>query len=168
MGGFFHRSDADDELRWWLEIVGKGNKVRILPATTELMIELTRFRRENGLTPYPLSGEATPLLLPIGNKRRAMTRSAIHLIVKQVFENAARCVEYDGRLESLEKAQRLRAASAHWLRHTAGSNMLGAAMDLRHVRDNLGHDSISTTSKYLHSEDDLRHKDTEEKHRLEW
>ena len=168
MGGFFGRTDTDGEQRWWLEIVGKGDKTRILPATAELMIELARFRRENGLTPYPLAGESTPLLLPIGSKQRAMTRSAVHLIVKQVFESAARRIEDDGRIESTERAQRLRAASAHWLRHTAGSNMLSAAMDLRHVRDNLGHESISTTSKYLHSEDDRRHKDTEEKHRLAW
>jgi integrase/recombinase XerD len=41
-------------------------------------------------------------------------------------------------------------------------------MDLRHVRDNLGHESLTTTSQYLHSEDDERHKETEEKHRMGW
>jgi site-specific recombinase XerD len=58
-------------------------------------------------------------------------------------------------------------ASAHWMRHTAGSNMADT-MDLRHVRDNLGHSSISTTNTYLHTEDDQRHKETEAKHRLGW
>ena len=62
----------------------------------------------------------------------------------------------------------LRQGSAHWLRHTAGSNMANGDMDMRHVRDNLGHESISTTSQYLHSADDQRHRDTEEKRRLRW
>jgi site-specific recombinase XerD len=46
--------------------------------------------------------------------------------------------------------------------------MTSGDMDIRHVRDNLGHESISTTNNYLHSEDDKRHQDTEEKHRLKW
>jgi len=41
-------------------------------------------------------------------------------------------------------------------------------MDIRHVRDNLGHESIATTNNYLHSEDNKRHQDTEEKHKLNW
>jgi integrase/recombinase XerD len=42
----------------------------------------------------------------------------------------------------------LRQASAHWLRHTTGSRMMDGQVDLRYVRDNLGHESISTTSQY--------------------
>jgi len=167
MGGFFSRRDNAGEERWWLEITGKGNKTRIVPATNELMIELTRYRRENGLSPFPLPGEATPLLLPIGGKQRPLTRSAVHLIVKEVFGRAAERIEGRGH-DYAARAELLRASSAHWLRHTAGSNMAGAAMDLRHIRDNFGHESIATTSNYLHSGDDQRHKETEEKHRLRW
>lgn len=167
MGGFFSRRDNAGEERWWLEITGKGNKTRIVPATNELMVELTRYRRENGLSPCPLPGEATPLLLPIGGKQRPLTRSAVHLIVKAVFERAAKRIERRGQ-DYATRAELLRASSAHWLRHTAGSNMAGAEMDLRHIRDNFGHESIATTSNYLHSADDQRHKETEEKHRLRW
>lgn len=167
MGGFFGRRDNNREERWWLEIIGKGEKTRIIPATQELMIELSRYRRENGLSPCPIQGEATPLLLPIGGKQRFLTRSAVHSIVKEVFARASRRLEERGP-DFVNSAQQLKAGSAHWLRHTAGSNMAGSDMDLRHVRDNLGHESISTTSQYLHSEDDQRHKETEEKHRLGW
>ncbi|WP_232429547.1 tyrosine-type recombinase/integrase [Noviherbaspirillum autotrophicum] len=31
----------------------------------------------------------------------------------------------------------------HWLRHTAGSHMANQDIDLRHVRDNLGHESMA-------------------------
>lgn len=59
-------------------------------------------------------------------------------------------------------------ASAHWLRHTAGSHMANNDIDLRHVRDNLGHESISTTNYYLHSTDDVRHRETEIGHKITW
>lgn len=167
MGGFFCRKDKDGELRWWLEITGKGDKTRIVPATNELMVELSRYRREMGLSLSPVEGESSPLLLPIGGKQRFMTRSAIHMIIKQVFKVAAERVKQRGQ-ESSALAARLEAASAHWMRHTAGSNMVSADMDIRHVRDNLGHESLTTTNNYLHSEDDSRHRNTEEKHRINW
>ena len=167
MGGFFSRKDKSSESRWWLEITGKGDKTRIVPATNELMLELSRYRREMGLSLSPIEGEATPLLLPIGGKQRAMTRSAIHLILKQIFNITAMRLQERG-ADFITQVTRLEAASAHWMRHTAGSNMTSGDMDIRHVRDNLGHESIATTNNYLHSEDDKRHQDTEEHHRLNW
>jgi len=96
-----------------------------------------------------------------------MTRGAVHTIVKQVFEETAARLRMRGNeFEGL--ASRVEAASAHWLRHTAGSHMSNKGADLRHVRDNLGHESISTTSGYLHSTDDARHRETEEKHKINW
>jgi len=167
MGGFFSRKDKSSESRWWLEITGKGDKTRIVPATNELMLELSRYRREMGLSLNPIEGEATPLLLPIGGKQRAMTRSAVHLILKQIFNITAKRLQERGP-DFIAQAAKLKTASAHWMRHTAGSNMTSGDMDIRHVRDNLGHESIVTTNNYLHSEDDKRHQDTEEHHRLNW
>ncbi|PLC47918.1 integrase [Pollutimonas subterranea] len=167
MGGFFCRRDKDGEERWWLEVTGKGEKTRIIPATHELMMELARYRREKGLVPFPSSDETTPLLLPIGNQTRTLTRAAVHTIVKQVFKSAADRIRARGGDEEW-KAQRVEQASAHWLRHTAGSNMANNNVDLRHVRDNLGHESISTTNTYLHSSDDARHRETEEHHKIGW
>lgn len=166
MSGFFCIRDKQGEERWWLEITGKGKKTRRVPATAELLVELARYRRENGLSPSPLPGESTPLLLPIGGKQRSLTRSAVHLIVKEVFARTAarireRGTEFDGLASQVE------SASAHWMRHTAGTNMADG-MDLRNVRDNLGHSSISTTNTYLHTEDNKRHEETERKHRLSW
>lgn len=167
MGGFYSRKDKSSESRWWLEITGKGDKTRIVPATNELMLELGRYRREMGLSLNPIEGETVPLLLPIGGKQRPMTRSAVHLILKQIFNITAKRLQERGP-DFIAQAAKLEAASAHWMRHTAGSDMTSADMDIRHVRDNLGHESIATTNNYLHSEDDKRHQDTEEHHRLNW
>lgn len=167
MGGFFCRRNREGEEQWWLEVTGKGDKTRIVPATSELMAELARYRHEKGLPPYPLPDEKIPLLLPIGSQRRHISRGAAHEIVKKIFEaTAARLRARGGDFESI--ASRAEAASAHWLRHTAGSHMANSQVDLRHVRDNLGHESIATTSGYLHSTDDLRHRETEERHKIKW
>lgn len=166
MGGFFLLKDKDGEYRWWLEITGKGDKTRMVPATDDLISELKRYRREMGLSPLPVEGEQVPLVLPIGGKQRFMTRAAVHMILKQIFLLTAERLNLRG-AEHKHQAQRLLAASAHWMRHTAGSNM-ARSMDIRHVRDNLGHESITTTNIYLHSEDDQRHQETEEKHKLNW
>jgi integrase/recombinase XerD len=115
--------------------------------------------------------EHTPLLMPVWwhaphrptmaiEMPAPMTRAALHTIVKSVFEQAALGLEAQGEVSS-SRAQRLRAASAHWLQ-------MANEVDLRHVRDTLGHASISTTSIYLHTEDDRRHQAIEAGHRLGW
>lgn len=169
MGNFSHRINSSGQECWWLEITGKGNKTRLVPVTDELLTELTRYRQSRNLSPLPQPGEATPLLLPIGNgcRSRPLTRAAVHLIVKTVFTRAAERLRAT-HPEQVEQVRRLEQASAHWLRHTAGSRMADGNLDLRHIRDNLGHATLSTTSRYLHTEEDVRHRETEWRHRLGW
>ncbi len=167
MGGFFCRRDKEGDERWWLEVLGKGSKERLLPATNEMMVELGRYRREMGLPTYPTPHEDTPLILAIGKSRKTLTRAALHTIIKCVFDGAAERLRQRGE-EFAARANLLERASAHWLRHTAGSHMADQEIDLRIVRDNLGHESLSTTSQYLHADDDRRHKETEQKHRVSW
>lgn len=176
MGGFFTRTDAKTgELRWWLQVVGKGNKARLVPATTELMIELSNYRRWLGLPPFPQSGDASPLVFPVWWSAptegapewpKPLTRAALHVVIKDVFAMAADGLRQLGP-EHHNRATKLEAASSHWLRHTMGSR-LADSIDLRHVRDTFGHASLSTTSIYLHAEDDLRHAAISASHRLGW
>jgi integrase/recombinase XerD len=167
MGRFFSRRDRDGTLCWWLEILGKGGKTRLIPATSELMTELSLYRTHYGLTVHPTVDEATPLLLPIGGRCEPMTRSAIHEVVKSVFRKQASAWRSESPFREAD-AKHIEQASTHWLRHTAGSHMANKNMDIRHVRDTLGHESLNTTSGYLHSGDDLRHKDTETHHKIKW
>ena len=131
------------------------------------MVELGRYRRELSYPPLPVTGESTPLLLPIGGKPKPMSRGSIHDIVKSIFAMTAERLRLKGP-EYAHVATKVAQASAHWLRHTAGSHMANTSVDLRHVRDTLGHASISTTSGYLHAPDNARYDDTEEKHRANW
>ena len=177
MGDFFCRADRHGELRWWLQVLGKGRKQRLVPATNELMVELSHYRRLLGLTPLPQEGEAASLLFPVWWHAPAdplkaivwpesLTRAATHGIVKDVFAATAERLVAQGP-EQAARAARIQAASSHWLRHTMGSR-LANDVDLRHVRDTLGHASISTTSIYVHDEDDRRHAAVSASHRLGW
>lgn len=161
----------------WLtpQVVGKGNKARLVPATTELMIELTNYRRRLGLPPLPQSGDTSPLVFPVWWSAptegapewpKPLTRAALHVVIKDVFAMAADGLRQLGP-EHHNRAAKLEAASSHWLRHTMGSR-LADSIDLRHVRDTFGHASLTTTSIYLHAEDDLRHAAISASHRLGW
>ena len=167
MGDFFCRRDADRHERWWLEITGKGDKARLVPASAEMMNELGRYRRERGLPLLPAPHEDTPLVLPLGQSMKPLTRAALHTIVKGIFAGAAEKLRMRGE-EYAARAAQLERASAHWLRHSAGSHMADGDVDLRMIRDNLGHASLTTTSLYLHADDDDRHQETEQKHRMDW
>ncbi|TDA48899.1 tyrosine-type recombinase/integrase [Burkholderia pyrrocinia] len=167
MGNFFRRLDVDGHDQWWLETLGKGDKERIVPASPELIQELRRYRLANGLSTLPVRGEETPLVIPFRGRARCLSRSAIHDAIKDIFGNAAWWLralgtEFAGRADELERA------SAHWLRHTAGSHQADGGVDLRTVRDNLGHVSLNTTSLYLHTEDDARYRETVDRHRMNW
>ena len=187
MGQFFVRRDADGTMRWWLTVHGKGDRERLVPATRELMTELSRYRQHLGMTALPSPNETTPLVLHIGStagrtaesateadrtktegpSHQPLTRAALHTIVKDVFAGAAARLRERGEAFAA-RADLLGQASAHWLRHSAGSHMADNQVDLRLVRDNLGHASLTTTSLYLHVDDDRRHHETDEKHRIDW
>ena len=95
---------------------------------------------------------------------KQLTRAALHMIVEDIFAGAAgrlllRGDGFAGQADLLEQA------SAHWLRHTAGSHMADGVADPRTVRDNLRHASLTSTNHYLHTPDEQRHRETEQKHR---
>ncbi|WP_028215526.1 tyrosine-type recombinase/integrase [Paraburkholderia mimosarum] len=167
MGRFFCRRDSDGHERWWLEVTGKGDRDRLVPASAEMMVELGRYRRERGLPLLPAPREDTPLVLPLGKSMKPLTRAALHTIVKDIFAGAAEKLRLRGD-EYAARAAQLKRASAHWMRHSAGSHMADGDVDLRLIRDNLGHASLTTTSLYLHADDDQRHRETEKKHRIGW
>ncbi|MCF7697704.1 MULTISPECIES: hypothetical protein [Mycetohabitans] len=45
MDDFSRRLSAQGHNQWWLEIVGKGKRARIVPASPELIAELARYRQ---------------------------------------------------------------------------------------------------------------------------
>lgn len=166
MAGFFARRSPDGRQRWWLEVTGKGGKTRLVPATDELMAELIRYRRSCGLSDLPTASEDSPLLRSLIGEPKALARSAVHEIVKDIVRQTASRLRARGP-EHEAAAAHIERASTHWLRHTAGSHQ-SDRVDLKAVRDNLGHSNLATTSIYVHSEDDARHDATNAGHRVNW
>ncbi|BFG80242.1 hypothetical protein PTKU46_82760 [Paraburkholderia terrae] len=113
MGGVFCWRDADGHERWWLEALGKGDKERLAPAPTEMMVELGRYRRERGLSARSSRHEDTPLVLSLGPPMKPLTRAALHRIVKAFFAGAAE------RLRLRGDSSRARRICSNRLPHTS-------------------------------------------------
>jgi integrase/recombinase XerD len=167
MAGFFCRRGADGKERWWLESTGKGEKSRLIPATAELMAELMLYRRSRCLSPLPAHDEVIPLLIPVIGPVKPMARTAVHEIVKGIMRATAERLRRVGHPEADAAAAHIEQASTHWMRHTAGTHQ-SDQIDLKVVRDNLGHANIATTNTYVHAEDDSRHDATSQAHRAGW
>lgn len=55
-----------------------------------------------------------------------------------------------------EFQSKLQLASTHWLRHTHASHLVDGGTPIAHVRDNLRHASLATTSRYVHTDKEAR------------
>jgi site-specific recombinase XerD len=159
MGAF--RADTKEEQgqyveRWWLDVVGKGQKERSVAVPAAVIQSLQHYRGLCGLPALPAPGETLPLVFTLRRPKGVMKgvkRAALHNYLKHLF--------HDVDLALAEQAHPLAGhftqVSAHWLRHTSGSMMIERGASIGHARDQLGHSDISTTGQYVHTEDDQRH-----------
>jgi hypothetical protein len=76
MRRFFRRANENGKNPWWLGVMAKGGRKRLVPATTEMMTERGTCRRPSGLPALPSPGKHTPLVLLIGHSVKPLTRAA--------------------------------------------------------------------------------------------
>ena len=150
-----------DDSYWVLNVVGKGNKLRVVPLPDRVAAELVTYLRARGL---PADLQDCDGNLPLidrlrqeayevpanGVDKMTLAPSSIYRSLKQFFTRCAVALEGEGNTVA---AERLRAASTHWLRHTHGTLGVKAGIRTSTIRDSLGHASIATTGIYLN--DDL-------------
>lgn len=140
----------------WIEVVGKGAKKGRVALPPMAMAALERYLSARGL---PVTQSRwrpdTPIVGRVaGDDTGAISTARLWAICKRFFNLAAGLLE-----ETNPKlADKLRAASPHWMRHTHASHALHRGAELTTVRDNLRHASIATTSTYLHGDDEKRRK----------
>ena len=149
MGDFQQDSDGN----WWLKVIGKGNKVRLVTVSDDMLEALRRYRQHLGLTPLPYVGEQTPLVGKLKGRGPVTSTRQIRYLVQACFDQAYQRMQAQG---LADEAQELKVATVHWLRHT------GISEDVKfrpkeHVREDAGHASMATTDRYIDVEMRERH-----------
>jgi site-specific recombinase XerD len=136
----------------WLHVVGKGSKPGkvVLPFIARGALETYLVQRQLPVSPVKWDPR-TPLLGSLDDGAAIIPRR-LWAALKRFFATAAMVLaDVNPAL-----AEKLGRASPHWLRHSHASHALEAGADLTTVRDNLRHASVSTTSLYLHADDERR------------
>ncbi len=110
-----------------LKVLGKGNKMRIVPVGGKSIIIINDY-----LLGKTFQDPNSPLLID-GEGKRIYPR-LVHRIVSKY----------------LSKVTDIKKKSPHILRHSAATHMLDNGADLRAVKEILGHENLSTTQIYTH------------------
>lgn len=134
----------------WLHVMGKGGKEGkvALPPLARLALERYLAHRQLPLS-YSKWNPETALVGCLGSDDVCgVTTARLWAVLRRFFHQVAEVVQTD----HPGTAKKLRAASAHWMRHTHATHALSHGVDLTIVRDNLRHASVQTTSNYLHSD----------------
>lgn len=146
--------ERNDKTRYWLTVIGKGNKLRDVPISNGVIEVLN----EAYLVLTGKEWRTVPKAYPLIPRLRAQSKIslkplAIHRELKTFFEEIALSLS----LTDPDSAAKIARASTHWMRHTHGTHAVDMNIPLTIVRDNLGHSNIAITSLYLHTEEDERH-----------
>ncbi|MFB2860105.1 tyrosine-type recombinase/integrase [Aeromonas hydrophila] len=148
----------------------KGGKRRTVAVSHALLEALKRYRTFLGLSPLPTPDEQTPLF--VRHKAAAHGREQGELnanlgirqlrdLVMSVIQTAAELAEKDG---FVQDGAEMRNLTPHSIRHTGITHDINLnGRPLSHVQADAGHDSIDTTSKYLHTGNSERHESANHK-----
>ena len=112
-----------------IKVLGKGNKERIIPITSELVVNLQEYIQER------ITIETDVNYLFITDKGKPMTRSRVYKLVK----------------ENIGKVSTIHKKSPHVLRHTFATHLMNNGAELNAVKELLGHSSLAATQVYTHN-----------------
>ncbi|MCC5452932.1 site-specific integrase [Rheinheimera sp. UJ51] len=147
--------------RWFLNIVGKGDKPRSIELFEEVISVIKEFRLAVGAnSPTPLYNDPMKLI-PSKNINKAISGRRIDQILRESFDLACRAkltaaeaisnISLKGQL--LREASYLEKASAHWLRHAHATYFIKySGQNLKATMQRLGHSDVGTTMIYLHED----------------
>jgi len=108
-------------------IIGKGNKMRIVPVGQKSLLILNEYLLKNPVISYD------DYLIRTKKNDKLYPRLVHRMINKY-----------------LTKVSDIKKKSPHILRHSAATHMLDNGADLRAVKEILGHENLSTTQIYTH------------------
>jgi len=110
-----------------LRVLGKGNKVRIVPIGSKSKVIINEYIANNKSW-----NSNNPFLVNKNNKR--IYPRMVHRLVNKY----------------LSQVTDIKKKSPHIFRHSAATHMLDRGADLRAVKELLGHENLSTTQIYTH------------------
>lgn len=118
----------------FIQVHGKGNKQRLVPIAPITKNEITKYLElyRPKLKVFPAHQD----ILFLNRRGKQLTRTMIFTIIKQLTQIAG-----------IQKQ-----VSPHTLRHSFASHLLENGANLRAIQQMLGHESITTTEIYLHTE----------------
>jgi len=114
----------------FVDVIGKGNKARIVPIGEEAAFALTEYITKGRTHLKKIPGD----ILFVNSKGSEISRVGFYKTLKKLAEKAGISKEI----------------SPHTLRHSFASHLLENGVDLRMVQELLGHEDISTTQIYTH------------------
>ena len=117
----------------FVKVEGKGGKQRLVPISETAINEIADYAPNRAALPIKKGSEDILFLNRRGSK---LSRIMIFNIIKQHAE-----------LAGITKN-----VSPHTFRHSFASHLLEGGANLRAIQDMLGHESLSTTSIYLHTD----------------
>lgn len=157
MGHFYQDSHG----YWWFKTVGKGNKLRNIAVSDDMLAALKRYRESLHLSPLPPPNDQTPLLPKEKGAGPIKSTRHIRRLVQMCFDQAVDKLRQE---QFLVDADALEAATVHWLRHTGISDDINKrGRPVAHVRDDAGHSSSATTDRYNDIELKQRHQSAKHK-----
>lgn len=155
---------------WFWAVNGKGDKDANVAMPQDMVEALMRWRNVLGLSALPKSTENIPAI-PILNKfnepyfeKGGIKPRRINAILKTFFDKAAVELFIGGQKD---KAEKIKMASAHWLRHTSITQKVNAGIDRHIVQVEARHSDARTTDMYTHDEEKKR-SDESQKHKIGW
>ena len=114
----------------FINVVGKGNKERIVPIGEEGQISLKDYLDKGRPHLKKIPGD----ILFVNSRGNEISRVGFYKVLKKLSV----------------KAGLMKDISPHTLRHSFASHLLENGVDLRMVQELLGHEDISTTQIYTH------------------
>lgn len=144
--------------------LSKGGKRRSVAISKALLDALVKYRQFLGLADYPAPNENHPLFVrhkAAGRGRDAGILNAnlgirhVRDEIQSIINLAAESIEADG---FAQDGAQMRKLTAHNIRHTGITHDINInRRPLSHVQADAGHESIDTTSQYLHTSQIERH-----------
>lgn len=118
----------------FVNVIGKGNKQRFVPLPLDTQNHINNYLHYTRNHQEPAKGHGDTLFL---NRRgKGLTRVMIFTIIKQISE----------------KLGYQKKTSPHTFRHSFATHLLENGADLLSIQKLLGHENLTTTEVYLHTD----------------